>query len=258
MKKLYFAISPCPNDTYIFGALLKGFIDTPFEIDFILRDVEELNKLAIKGHFDVIKVSVAMYPKVRDKYVLLSSGGAMGRGCGPIIVSRQGLNINDLMGLRVGIPGKNTTAYLLFTKAVPDFKGEILEIKYNEIIPSLLKGDIDVGILIHEARFTYKEYGLNLVMDLGQWWEEETDLPIPLGCILAKNDLGNKMHIKIESLIRNSIKYADNNLEKIWPFIKENAQEMEDEVILSHIKTFVNEFSIDIGIQGNRAIDVLL
>ena len=258
MKKLYFAISPCPNDTYIFAGLLKGFIDNPFEIDFILRDVEELNKLAMKGYFDVIKVSVAMYPSLRDKYVLLSSGGAMGRGCGPIVVSRQRLDLKDLMGLRVGIPGKNTTAYLLFTKAMPGFKGEILEITYNEIIPSLLQGDIDVGILIHEARFTYKEYGLNLVMDLGQWWEEETDLPIPLGCILAKNDLGSKIHTKIESLIRDSIKYADHNLEKIWPFIKQNAQEMGDEVILSHIKTFVNEFSIDIGIQGNRAIDALI
>ncbi len=253
MKKcLKFAVSPCPNDTFIFGGLLTGKIYVPFEIDYVLKDVEELNNLCVQGEHDVIKVSAAVYPKVKEKYLLLSCGGAMGRGCGPIIVSKK--DLNDIESITIGIPGKNTTAFAIFLKAFPNFFGNIVELRYDEIIPEILKGRIDAGILIHEARFTYLNYGLKLVIDLGKWWEDATSFPIPLGCILAKKDLGDNLIMIIEEKIRQSISYAENNLNNIWPFIKEHAQEMDDEVIKRHIHTFVNEFSWDLREEGKRAV----
>lgn len=257
-KDIRLAISPCPNDTFIFGALLQGFIETNLNVTYHLFDVEELNKLAMEGDIDVIKVSVAVYPFVKNKYKILRCGGAIGRGFGPILVSKKKILDNNMENLRLGIPGKHTTAYLLFKNAYPDFKGEVIHIRYDKIVKNLQDDKIDIGILIHETRFTYKEYGLNLIKDLGKWWEETTNYPIPLGCILAKRDLGNEFHKRIENLIRLSINYAENNLDRIWDFIKQHAQEMDDEIILKHINTFVNEFSKDMKEEGLSAIERLL
>jgi len=257
MRKLNFAISPCPNDTYIFGGLFLKKVSFPFEVDFILQDVERLNKLCMQGQYDVIKVSCAIYSQVKDRYVLLRCGGAMGRGCGPVVVSKKGFSISEIQGKSIGIPGKNTTAFYIFKKAVPDFRGKIVELRYDKIIPAILEGDIDVGILIHEARFTYGEYGLELILDLGKWWEDTTSYPIPLGCILAKKELGEEIVRQIEDGIKRSIEYAEKNLAYIWPFIKQNAQEMDDSVIKRHIETFVNQFSKDIGDKGRGAIEFL-
>jgi 1,4-dihydroxy-6-naphthoate synthase len=258
-RKLSFGISPCPNDTYIFGALFKGYLKkVPFKIEYVLKDVEELNKMAYTGICDVIKVSVAVYSKVKKDYVLLKSGAALGRGCGPVVVSRTPLNLDMLKRAVIGIPGKNTTAYLLFLKAIGDFAGEVREIRYDRIVHSVLEKEVDAGILIHEARFSYKNYGLCLVEDLGRWWEQTTNLPIPLGCILAKKELGQDMHHKLEELIQESIFFAQKNIEAIWPFIKNNAQEMEDNIIKRHIMTFVTNFSIDLGSEGLNAIEKLI
>ncbi|WP_461834211.1 1,4-dihydroxy-6-naphthoate synthase [Desulfothermus sp.] len=257
MRKLNFAISPCPNDTYIFGGLLLKKVPFPIEIDFLLEDVEKLNNLCIQGIYDVIKVSCAIYSQVKDKYVLLGCGGAIGRGCGPVVVSKKGFSISQVQDKSIGIPGKNTTAFYIFKKVVPDFKGRIIELRYDKIIPAILEGGIDAGILIHEARFTYGEYGLELIIDLGKWWEDTTSYPIPLGCILAKKELGERVIGQIEDGIKRSIEYAEKNLADIWPLIKQNAQEMDDSVIKKHIKTFVNEFSKDIGDEGRAAIEFL-
>ena len=257
-KEITIAISPCPNDTFIFGAMLNGYIKSDLDIEYYLYDVEQLNQLAIKKAIDVIKVSVAVYPYVKDNYKILRCGGAIGRGFGPILVSKKDFSQKDIKNLRLGIPGKHTTAYLLFKNAYPDFRGKVIDIRYDNIVPSLLKEEIDIGILIHETRFTYKDYGLKLIQDLGKWWEDTTNYPIPLGCILAKRELGNTMHNTIENLIKKSIDFAERNMDKIWNFIKDNAQEMDREIILKHINTFVNEFSKDMTDEGYNAIEKLV
>ena len=257
MGKLKFAVSPCPNDTYIFGGLFLKKVSFPFDIEFVLEDVERLNKFCLHGQYDVLKVSAAIYSQVKDKYVLLRCGGAISRGCGPVVVSKKDFTLSQIQNRTIGIPGKNTTAFYIFKKAVPDFKGKIIELRYDKIIPSILEEKIDAGILIHEARFTYGEYGLKLIIDLGKWWEHTTNYPIPLGCILAKKELGEKVIGQIEDAIKRSIEYAEKNLDDIWPFIKQNGQEMDDRVIKRHIETFVNEFSKDIGTDGMAAIEFL-
>ncbi len=260
MKNLCFAISPCPNDTFIFGALYMGFVTIERGIgqDFILKDVEDLNRLALYGTCDVIKTSVAAYARVRDRYTLLDSGSALGRGVGPLVVARRYLSLEGNNPYRVAIPGVFTTAYLLFKRAFPLFSGEVVEIRYDKIFDVVERGDVDVGVVIHEGRFTYRERGLVKLMDLGAWWEEKTSLPVPLGCILARKDLGRELILSIEDAIRYSLMFARKNPLSIWEFVRQNAQEMEEDVIKRHIDTFVTQFSFSLGEEGRKAIEELV
>ncbi|MEK7331839.1 MAG: 1,4-dihydroxy-6-naphthoate synthase, partial [Nitrospirota bacterium] len=194
MKTLSLGYSPCPNDTFIFYALVHGKIDTgDLQFKEILLDVETLNRSAIKGELDITKVSYNAFGNLRDDYCLLRSGGALGRGCGPLVVSKRNYSMKDLKGKRIAIPGELTTAYLLLQLYDPDLKKNIKVMPFNMVMDAVKKGEVDAGLIIHESRFTYKAYGLKKVIDLGEWWEKETGLPIPLGCIIAKRSMGEDL-----------------------------------------------------------------
>lgn len=275
--ELSLGISPCPNDTFIFGPLLLGKIDTHgvcFNARFL--DVERLNHLALAAKGDVLKISAAAYGRVHKQYALLEAGGAMGYGCGPLLVS--GPEREKCFGLRtIAVPGMLTTATLLllrflqgpqemeqntfFRSTVLDGKEAeyaLVEMSYEKIIPALTKGEVDFGVIIHEGRFTYHGYGLKLVCDLGQWWEMEWALPIPLGVIIIRRTLGEQCKKEVQDLIRQSLIYSRKHTQEIWPFIKKHAQELDDQVISQHIQTFVNEFSQDLAPTGKQALNRLL
>ncbi|KAA0257426.1 hypothetical protein FHQ18_10285 [Deferribacter autotrophicus] len=245
MRKLTLGISTCPNDTYIFGALINGFIDAPYKFKVLLDDVEVLNNFALNNYLDVIKVSYGVIPKLIDKYVILKSGGALSYGHGPILVSKKYHKIEELKGKKIAIPGFNTTAYNLFKYFYGnDFN--FFHLRFDKIIPAVINGEADAGLLIHEGRFVYKIYGLNLICDLGVLWDEKFDAPIPLGAILLKREI-RELAPEINNLIRKSIDYAKNHFNKIKPFIEKYAQELNDKIVKKHIEAFVNENSYDLS-----------
>lgn len=246
-------ISPCPNDTFMFDALVNKKIKHDFDIKLKFADIEELNKSVMEGIPDVAKLSYpALFQKL-DEYVLLNSGAALGRNCGPLIISKEKLKLEDLHNKTIAIPGKNTTAYLLFNTFVKG-KNIIKEVIFSDIMEGVQTGKYDAGLIIHESRFTYQKLGLLKVTDLGELWEDYTKLPIPLGGIAAKRSLGYETIKRIEKAIENSIKYAYENRESSLQFIKEHAQELENEVTSAHIETYVNEYSISLGYEGQNAI----
>jgi 1,4-dihydroxy-6-naphthoate synthase len=256
-KKLTLAFSPCPNDTFIFYALVNGSIDCEgYEFETFLNDVETLNKKAFSNTYNITKLSFAALGHVLNKYSLLKSGGALGKGCGPLLVSRKGLKLDDIKKQKIAVPGIMTTAYLLlslFLEKKPNAKA----LSFEKIMPAVKSKEFDFGVIIHEGRFTYKEYGLECLMDLGEWWEKKTSLPIPLGCIAIEKKLGKKTADTIEKLIKNSILYAFENKEETAFYIKKYAQEMDDKVIEQHINLYVNDFSIDMGKTGELAVKTL-
>ncbi len=259
MNPLSIGYSPCPNDTFIFYALTHGRIDTgDLRFKEILEDVEGLNKLALGGKLDITKVSYHAFLFLRDRYCLLRSGGALGRGCGPLIVATDSYEMKDLIGKKIAIPGRLTTAFLLLKLYNPSFKENIAVMPFHKIMGAVKNGDVDAGLIIHEGRFTYPLYGLKKVIDLGKWWENETGLPIPLGCVLAKLSLGDNKIREIGGLIRKSVEYALSHREEPMGYIKEQSQELSDDVIGQHIDLYVNNYSIDIGEDGQRAIDELI
>ncbi|MEK6581214.1 MAG: 1,4-dihydroxy-6-naphthoate synthase [Nitrospirota bacterium] len=258
MKTLSLGYSPCPNDTFIFYALVHGKIDTgDLQFKEILLDVETLNRSAIKGELDITKVSYNAFGNLRDDYCLLRSGGALGRGCGPLVVSKRNYSMKDLKGKRIAIPGELTTAYLLLQLYDPDLKKNIKVMPFNMVMDAVKKGEVDAGLIIHESRFTYKAYGLKKVIDLGEWWEKETGLPIPLGCISAKRSIGSELINKIDSLIKESIFYSMAHKKESTEYIKNHSQELEGLVIEQHINLYVNDYSIDIGEDGIKAVQAL-
>ena len=258
MKTLSLGYSSCPNDTFIFYALVHGKIDTgDLKFKEILLDVEALNQKAINSELDITKVSYSAFANLREDYCLLRSGGALGRGCGPLVVSKRNYSMKDLKGKRIAIPGELTTAYLLLQLYDPDLKKNIKVMPFNMIMYAVKNGDVDAGLIIHESRFTYPSYGLRKVIDLGEWWEKETGLPIPLGCIIAKRSMGEDLIHKIDGLIKKSILYAMNNKGEPKKYIKEHSQELEDSVIGQHINLYVNDYSIDIGEDGIKAVQAL-
>lgn len=259
MKTLSLGYSPCPNDTFIFYALVHGKIDTgDLQFKEILLDVETLNQMAVKGELDITKVSYNAFGNLREDYCLLRSGGALGRGCGPLLVTRSRKpEAGSLKNKKIAIPGELTTAYLLLQLYDPDAKKNIKVMPFNMIMDAVKKGEVDAGLIIHESRFTYKSYGLEKVIDLGEWWEKETGLPIPLGCIIAKRSMGKDLIHKIDGLIKKSILYAMNNKDEPKKYIKEHSQELEDSVIEQHINLYVNDYSIDIGEDGIKAVQAL-
>lgn len=248
--------SPCPNDTFIFYALAHKKLSADIEFSERLRDVETLNKMALRKELDVTKASFHAFGFLREDYCLLHSGSALGSGCGPLVVARAPIKISDLASLRIAIPGKMTTAYLLLQLFAPEVKN-IVEMPFERIMNAVSLGTVDAGLIIHEGRFTYPKYNLVKLIDLGEWWEEETGLPIPLGGILAKRELGEAVIRKVDRLIKKSIEYAFQNPAKTRDYIKSNAQELDDDVIGQHIRLYVNDYTLEIG-GGVVAVEKLL
>lgn len=256
MKTLSLGYSPCPNDTFIFYALAHKKIRGDVEFSEMLRDVETLNRMALHAEMDVTKTSFYAFGYLQDNYCLLHSGSALGRGCGPLIVSKNPLRVSELYGKKIAIPGKMTTAYLLLQLFAPEIKN-VVEMPFDRIMNAVSLGTVDAGLIIHEGRFTYPKYNLIKLIDLGEWWEKETGLPIPLGGILAKRELGANVIREIDRMIRESIEYAFRNRASTREYIKNNAQEMDDTVIDQHIGLYVNDYTQDIG-DGAVAIEELL
>lgn len=253
MIDLSLGFSPCPNDTYIFDALVHKKIPHNYNFEVQLEDVETLNQMALAEELDITKVSIFGSFFLRGKYRMLSSGGALGRGCGPLVIGKKA----DLFqGGKIALPGKLTTASLLFQLAVPG-NFELVFMPFDKIIPAITEGDVDFGVIIHESRFTYQEAGLELKFDLGAWWEKESGCPLPLGGISVSNRLDKKTALEIEHLIKNSVINSEKNPESPQKFIKENSQELAQDVINQHIELYVNEYSKDLGLEGKAAIKKL-
>jgi 1,4-dihydroxy-6-naphthoate synthase len=252
---LSLAVSPCPNDTFVFHALVHGLIPGTPKVNLTFADVDVTNTAAERGEFDLVKVSYAALPWLLDDYELLPTGGALGRGCGPLVLAREpGL---DLAGKTVAVPGDRTTAYLLFRLWSADRAPERIEVvPFHQIMPGVAEGRFDAGLVIHEARFTYQRYNLTALADLGEWWESDTGLPIPLGAILAKK--GTVDPAEATEWIRNSVSMAWANPDASREFVLANAQEMEPEVVQQHIDLYVNEFTLELGRDGFAAADALL
>ncbi len=256
MKKISLGYSPCPNDTFIFYALVNKKIRGEVKFSEILRDVETLNQMALHKELDVTKTSFHTFGHLREDYCLLHAGSALGRGCGPLMVAKGTIRGSELDRKKIAIPGKMTTAYLLLQLYAPEIKN-IIEMPFDRILNAVSLGTVDAGLIIHESRFTYPDYNLIKLIDLGEWWEEETGLPLPLGGILAKRDLGAALIKKIELLLKKSIEYAFQNTALTREYIRQHARELEDEVIDQHIKLYVNDYTLDIG-DGIIAIEKLL
>lgn len=258
MKTLSLGYSPCPNDTYIFYALAHNKVTIPgYKIEERLEDVETLNQLALKGLLDLTKVSYHALGHLRDRYVLLRSGGALGRGCGPLVIAPKASDMQDLRGKRIAIPGKLTTANLLL-QLYGEGYDNLLTVPFEQIMPTLQRGDADAGVIIHESRFTYREAGFHEILDLGAWWEEDSGLPIPLGGILARRDLGPETIQAVDQAIRSSLDFARQNPQLPRNYIKKHSQELSDMVIDAHIELYVNDFSLNLGEQGVAAVEVLM
>ncbi|MDA8430603.1 MAG: 1,4-dihydroxy-6-naphthoate synthase [Geobacteraceae bacterium] len=255
---LTLGFSPCPNDTFMFYPLVHGLVDTA-GLAFCerLEDVETLNQLALKGELDVSKVSYHALGHIRDQYTLLRSGSALGRGCGPLLVARDNLDPADLRGKVIAVPGRYTTALLVLRLLDPRLEN-FLVMPFNEIMDAVLSGQADAGLIIHESRFTYHGFGLHKLVDLGEWWEGETGLPIPLGGIVAKRSLGADTITIIERALRAGVEYARTNPAAAASYIREHSQEMSAEVCAAHIGLYVNDFSADLGAEGERAIACLM
>ncbi|GAB1343773.1 1,4-dihydroxy-6-naphthoate synthase [Gemmatimonas sp.] len=253
MRELTFGYSPCPNDTFAFHALTHGLIETSFRIRPVLLDIEELNRRAHTGEFDLTKLSVGAFAAVGDRYSLLRSGAALGMGVGPLVVARSAQPFADAVRGRVAIPGRDTTAFRLLRLAAPSL-GEVVELRYDRILRAVADGEVDAGLIIHESRFTYGEHGLTKVIDLGDWWERETQLPVPLAGICARHDLAPEIRSEAERAIRTSVQHAFDHPEASREYVRANAQEMSAEVCAQHIALYVNEHSLDIGELGLAAI----
>ncbi len=252
---LTIGFSPCPNDTFIFHALMHGLVADPC-IGFareLLADVETLNEWAMAARLDVSKISFHAFGHVLDDYVLLAAGSALGRGCGPLLVAGRPLTIDDLDGKRVAIPGNYTTAAMLLRLFAPRC-GNLVVMRFDRIMPALAAGECDAGVIIHESRFTYPQYGLQLIQDLGAWWEGVSGHPIPLGGIVAKRALGEETIGRIQQLIRESVRWAFAHPDDSRPYIRQHAQEMDEQVTRNHIGLYVNSFSEDLGEKGVAAV----
>ena len=251
-------ISTCPNDTFMFEAMLHSRIDTEgLVFDLHLADIEQLNGAALSGEPDISKLSYAAVPQISDRYKILNSGSALGRGNGPLLVSRHKIYPDELNDARVAIPGEHTTANLLLKKIYPSVKDRRAYL-FSDIAEAVMTGECDAGVLIHEGRFVYRKIGLRLVADLGVEWEKLTGLPLPLGAIVVSRRLDAPLQRKIDRVLRRSIEYARANPAVSAGFVKQYAQELSEEITRSHIKLFVNDYSVDLGEEGRKAVTELL
>lgn len=251
------AISPCPNDTFIFHGMVSGrHTLKDADIHWHFEDVETLNRAALTETYDISKLSFHAYLLARDKYQLLRSGAALGFGCGPVAVARSPIDMNKLASLRIAVPGELTTAHLLFRLFCPEATDKIF-VRYDEIMKTVKSGAADVGIIIHEDRFVFEAQGLHRTVDLGEWWETETGAPIPLGCIAIRRTLADRYAADLDELVKKSIRAAENNPASVLPFIQQHAQQMDPDVIQKHVDTFVTDFSFDLGPAGDSAVAAL-
>ncbi len=254
MQKLTLGFSPCPNDTFIFDAMIHGKIDTEgldFQVE--MADVEVLNKKAMQGTIDITKLSYHAYAYLTHQYQLLHSGSALGNNCGPLLIAKKPSTHEQISALKVAIPGKYTTANFLLSYAFPqlDKREEML---FSDIENAVLNENVDAGLIIHENRFTYMERGLLKLIDLGEYWETNTGLPIPLGGIVVHRNISPDIQQKINRVLRRSIEFAFQNTDQTLPFVRQYAQEMDDKVMMQHIKLYVNGYTVDLGEKGKQAI----
>lgn len=257
IMKLKLGISTCPNDTFMFEALLnKRLSNNYFDFDLTMTDVEQLNQLSFAAEIDVTKISYHTYAYIAENYQLLSAGSALGYGNGPLLISKLKIYPDEVEELKIAIPGKYTTANLLLSIAYPNVK-EKKEYLFSDIEEAILSNEVDAGLIIHENRFTYQKKGLKKIIDLGQYWENKTKLPIPLGGIAIRRKLNDDIKQKFNQQLKRSIKFAFENTQTVLPFIKQHAQEMDETVMKQHISLYVNEFSHNLGEKGENAIKKL-
>lgn len=247
----------CPNDTFIFYALAHGKVPTPAPIHEVLEDVQTLNEWAKVGRLPITKISYRAYLELLPEYIALRSGGALGRGVGPLVVARPEMAGQDLSGKVILSPGALTTAELLLKMVYPT--AQVLRCRYDDIMPAVERGEwqghtVDAGLIIHESRFTYPQHGLIKLLDLGEWWEKDTGLPLPLGAILVRRDLPQEMQWALNQAVKQSLQYAYAHPQEPKAYIREHALEMSDEVMQAHIDLYVNDMSLDIGEEGKRAV----
>jgi 1,4-dihydroxy-6-naphthoate synthase len=257
--KMTLGFSPCPNDTFIFDALVNNKIDTEgFQFEPVLEDVETLNKWALEGKLDITKLSFPAFFKSLDKYTLLNAGSASGKGVGPLLISDSPNNFTDaeINQSTVALPGVNTTANLLFSFAYPEANNKKFMV-FSAIEDALVNKETDLGVIIHENRFTYQQKGLHKVKDLGEFWEERMELPLPLGGIVINQSVKRSVALKLNELIRKSLEYAFKNYPLIPDYVKQHSQAMNEEVMRQHIDLYVNEYSLDLGEEGRNAIESL-
>ena len=261
--KLSFGFTPCPNDAFAFHALVHGLVPASFEVEPVLLDIEELNRRAATAELELTKLSFGAAAATGDRYRLLRSGAALGRGVGPLVVAREVASLEEAAAGRIAVPGHETTAFLLLRLAAPAL-GDVVELRYDRILDAVVAGDVDAGLIIHESRFTYAEHGLVSVADLGEWWEGETGMPVPLAGIFARNDLEGEgegegeVAAAAEAAIRASVDYAFANPQASRDYVRSLSQEMSDDICAAHIALYVNDHSVDIGDEGLAAIDRLL
>jgi 1,4-dihydroxy-6-naphthoate synthase len=257
MPVLTLGFSPCPNDTFIFDALIHEKIDTEglhFEVQ--LGDVEQLNQKAFRQELDMTKLSYHAYAHLLPHYALLHSGSALGNNCGPLLIAKTDLNTANLSNKSIAIPGKYTTANFLLSLAFPEAQQK-KELLFSEIEQAVLEGQVDAGLIIHENRFTYQDKGLVKLLDLGEWWENNTRLPIPLGGIVVKREHPVELQQRIDRVLRRSIEYAFAHPESSLPYVRLHAQEMDTAVMKQHIDLYVNDYSVDLGAKGRAAVQYL-
>ncbi|MEU5422009.1 1,4-dihydroxy-6-naphthoate synthase [Streptomyces sp. NPDC001407] len=261
-EPLKIAYSPCPNDTFVFDAWAHGRVPGAPALDVTFADIDITNGMAERGEFDVLKVSYAELPWVLEEYALLPCGGALGRGCGPLVLTREPGEAAGLAGKTIAVPSERSTAYLLFrlwaAAEVPGGVGEVVVLPFHEIMPAVKEGKVDAGLVIHEARFTYQRYGLHCLADMGQHWESTTGLPIPLGAIIAKRSLGAARLRELAQAARTSVRMAWEDPAASRPYVLAHAQEMDPAVVDQHIGLYVNEFTADLGEDGYAAVRGLL
>lgn len=249
--------SPCPNDCFIFDAMIHGHIDTEgLEFVPVMEDVERLNQRAFAHELDITKLSFHAVARVMDAYELLNAGSALGRACGPLLIAKEALDLTKQSDLKIAIPGVNTTANLLLSLAFPAIKNKV-ELLFSDIEDAVLNGEVDAGLIIHENRFTYEAKGLKKLIDLGEYWETLTQSPIPLGGIVVKRALSEELKKKLDRVLKRSVEYAFAHPETSMPFVKEHAQEMDPVVMKKHIELYVNDYSIDLGNEGRAAVELL-
>lgn len=255
--QLNLGFSTCPNDTFIFDAMVHKKVDTEgLEFQLVLADVEELNRNAFEGEIDITKLSYHAYAHVSNKYKLLNSGSALGYKNGPLLISKRKISLGEISNLKIAIPGKYTTANLLFSIVFPKAINK-KEYLFSSIEDAILNHEVDAGVIIHENRFTYKTKGLNKIIDLGEDWEEKTHSPIPLGGIVIHRKFDEKTQQKVNRVLKRSIEFAFENPKSSYSFVKKYAQELDDIVIEKHIKLYVNQFTADLGEEGKKAVETL-
>jgi len=255
--KLTLGFSPCPNDTFIFDAMVHGRIDTEgIEFDYFLADVEELNSRAMIADVDITKISFHAYCYVANNYLILNSGSALGFGAGPLLIGKNRFDISQIASKKIAIPGKYTTANLLFSIAFPECRNK-KEYLFSDIEDAVINEDADIGLVIHETRFTYQKRGLVKIADMGEYWETQFKLPVPLGAIVIKRTISEDIALKVNRILKRSLEYAINYPETSFDFISQNAQEMDREVMNNHISLYVNEFTLSLGTKGREAIEKL-